>query len=303
MTDPIHICVCADAPVRVGLHVVLGSAARALGEGAQLHVTLVDLGLASGEPDLLRETLRRAGKPFTLDIVSADFAAFKDLHSLRKLYGSSAPYFKLVLPSQIKDASRIIFLDTDVVVCADLSALFCSALRGHVAGCVPEGPITIAPEGPYFQRCGFAPDSLYFNSGVMLIDLDRWQREDISAQCLALIRRDTAEMFSADQTALNVVLRERHQPLPAMWNQLAFPNVRAIRPETAQGLYHLVGRPKPWEPFGEIVNRQGRFFTHHLDHTALAGWRSWRHLGPGAFLRVARLARSYWRAMTRREKP
>lgn len=294
--DLIHLCTCGDAAVRWGLHVALSSALRALAPGVEAHIAIIDLGLGPEEPALLRETLQRTGRAFHLALLPADFTPLGDLEMLRPFYGSWAPYLKLLVPSHLPAWERVIFLDADTVVCTDLLALYRMDLGEKIAGCVDENPISTAFEGAYYRRAGFPEDALFFNSGVMLLDLERWRRAGLSEQCAALVRRDGAELLCADQTVLNVVLRGRYRALPSRFNQLVYPSSRRVEPRSADGIYHLVGQPKPWEPFSEFFNQQSALFRHHLEATALAGWRSWQHLDWQGLQRMARLARSYWKA-------
>ena len=50
------------------------------------------------------------------------------------------------------------------------------------------------------------PDDIMFNSGVMLIDLDKWRRENIESKLLEFIRKKNGKIQQGDQGALNAIL-------------------------------------------------------------------------------------------------
>ncbi len=300
--DLIHLCTCGDAEVRWGLHVALSSALRALAPRVEAHVTVIDLGLATREATLLQETLQRTGRPFHLEIIPASFAPFDEMAQMRRFYGSFAPYLKLLVPAHLPHLDRVLFLDADTVVGIDLWPLYQMATEGNVAACVVENPITTALEGGYYRAAGFPEDAVFFNSGVMLLDLALWRREGLTKQCVELVRRHGAALLCADQTVLNVVLRGRYLALPAQFNRLTYPSSRAIDADATGSVWHLVGQPKPWALLGEFFNQQAPLFKRHLDRTALAGWRSYHHLSWHSLPRLVRLSRSYWKAWKTRDR-
>jgi lipopolysaccharide biosynthesis glycosyltransferase len=60
----------------------------------------------------------------------------------------------------------------------------------------------------------------YFNSGVMLLNLDAWRTLDIAARCVAFIERFDYLQWP-DQDALNVICGQRFLALDARWNAFA----------------------------------------------------------------------------------
>jgi hypothetical protein len=74
-----------------------------------------------------------------------------------------------------------------------------------------------------------------FNSGVLVMDLDRWRAESIGTETLRYVADQAGRIAHSDQTALNAVLRGRWLPLHPRWNLQALHSSRERRAIEAQG--------------------------------------------------------------------
>ena len=59
-----------------------------------------------------------------------------------------------------------------------------------------------------------------FNSGVMLIDLDKWRRENIESKLLEFIRKRNGKIQQGDQGALNAILSKETFCLEPRFNSV-----------------------------------------------------------------------------------
>jgi lipopolysaccharide biosynthesis glycosyltransferase len=182
-------------------------------------------------------------------------------------------YFRCLMGSVLPpSARRAIYIDADAIVLDDLQELWQSDLDGKVLGAASDYflPRCRDAVGPW-QELGLDPEAPYFNSGVMLVDLDRWRTEDVASRVL---RRccDSREHLLAqgkwpqyDQFGLNVVLQGQWHLLSQDWNYLS------ELPEKHPHVVHFCGGGKPGSP------TCGPLFTELFDST-LAGtpWSGWR---------------------------
>jgi lipopolysaccharide biosynthesis glycosyltransferase len=89
-------------------------------------------------------------------------------------HASVATYFRLLLPSLLPaEIDRVLFIDADTVVTADLQELWHQPLQGKALGAVPEHISSCRDHNYTFGD--------YFNAGVMLVDLQRWRQADVLA--------------------------------------------------------------------------------------------------------------------------
>ncbi|MBL8209970.1 MAG: hypothetical protein JNK87_04630 [Bryobacterales bacterium] len=196
-------------------------------------------------------------------------------------------YARLFLNDQFPDrAGRVVVLDSDVLVLADIAELFEADLGEHVLGAAvdPFIPTVSALDGlPASVRKEIPADAPYFNAGVMVVDLARWREKEVSRRALTYIERHYRELRQYDQDALNYVLHEHWRELEAGWNaQPRVTNALGVRcPEQAR-IAHFSGRLKPWLYQGGT--EWDRAYFEVLERTAwkgfqvVGGWKAlaWR---------------------------
>lgn len=207
-------------------------------------------------------------KPMTWDIpYTGNIAHLNDSILLRLQMGD-------VLPS---DVTRVIYLDVDVLVHGDLSILSSWPLNGHVVGAVRD---RFMPGGSP-QLCEVLRNhnghvlERYFNSGVLVIDVDAWRRQDIGAAVRSMLSRLGHQLGFPDQDALNFVLVDKWVELPTAWDYLVgrrcpIPGGEAAsRLVATPGIVHFVGATKPWHKSFP----QGALWQLFAKAAGESGWR------------------------------
>lgn len=123
---------------------------------------------------------------------------------------------RLFAPSYLpKEVTRYIYLDADTIVLRDINALWETKLNGAVCGMVAEPTIYKSTR----QQIGLTDDLPYYNSGMLLVDRDKWESEDISRACAACFASFGRKGLSfPDQDILNTVLKGKIKNLPQKWN-------------------------------------------------------------------------------------
>jgi lipopolysaccharide biosynthesis glycosyltransferase len=128
------------------------------------------------------------------------------------------------------------------------------------------------------QQLSLPPNSLYFNSGVMVINLSKWRRDSISLQLHKYIQENISKLEYHDQDALNAVLCGKWLPISPKWNQqsvmfklncseTSFTSEEYEEALRAPAVIHYTTSSKPWDYMNEHPYRQDYF--DHLQHT---GW-------------------------------
>jgi lipopolysaccharide biosynthesis glycosyltransferase len=154
---------------------------------------------------------------------------------------------------------RILFLDADMLVLDDLSELWATPLETEVLAAVRDAavPDCASPRGVKgWQASGIPAGTPYFNCGLLLIDLERWRRCEVTPRVRRYLESTREPIDFLHQEGLNAVLWDNWKPLGARWNLLASHAGRPygrIAPEAWQnpGLVHFSGRMKPWRaPIG-----------------------------------------------------
>lgn len=108
-------------------------------------------------------------------------------------------YFRFMLPEIINDSS-VLYLDCDIIVRHSLRDLFNIDLTNYACGVVED---QCGDDVRMHNRINMF--SRYFNSGVLLMNLDYWRKYDIAKKLIDYIAASDW-LMCPDQDALNVIL-------------------------------------------------------------------------------------------------
>ena len=276
------IATAIDSCYALPLAVMLRSALASFNNQMSVEVHIVDDGLSLAERDK----------------VEASLPGHVLLHWLRRpreqLEGlpnwgrvGLTTYHKLTLgdwvPSRVE---KVLWLDADVLVLGNLARLWEADLGGHVALAAQD--ILVPHVSSRFgiaahRELGLKPEAKYFNAGVMLIDLARWRRHEVTARAFDYLRRYRERVVFLDQEALNAVLADQWEALDPRWNWNPLidrvPTHKKARDKIIGDpwIIHFTGNLKPWTYLGS--SRHQMLYYQWLDQTAWRGWRpkwSWR---------------------------
>ncbi len=112
--------------------------------------------------------------------------------------------------------NKILYLDCDIVVLNDIQDIFNENLNGKIIGAVPHYITEDSVKSA--KRIGLKNERGYFNSGVLLIDLDLWRKSKTQEECLDFIIKNPEKIKLADQDVLNYVFEDDYQILPWKYN-------------------------------------------------------------------------------------
>ncbi len=182
-------------------------------------------------------------------------------------YRYAFPFF---LPVHIK---RLIYLDVDMINCRDLTELWRTDIGVCVIGAVTDPRIKNfeCEWGGIrnYNALGLSPNNLYFNSGLLLIDVDRWRDNQITERMLETISKNMEFAIYPDQYGLNVVLARHWHELDPLWN--TFASSASVSPYNI----HFVDRKPIYGTYSHNPEYRQRFF-HYLQQTP---WENFQPTG------------------------
>ena len=124
-----------------------------------------------------------------------------------------ACYYRLYLPALVPEKiERLLYLDTDIVIIGDLLELYNTDFKGLPAAIVNYPEAEAKPELNVYN-----PGD-YFNSGVMLMNLSEWKKQNISERSIEFVQQNPAVCKLSDQDGLNAVLVGNYLKLPLKYN-------------------------------------------------------------------------------------
>jgi lipopolysaccharide biosynthesis glycosyltransferase len=298
----------SDNGYAMPLAVTIHSALANLAPDRRMLLYVLDGGMDDSHKERLLESWRDPR-------LSVQFAR-PDLSLVRGLtvsgHISMAAYLRLLMPHVLPGhVRRAIYLDADLIVRRDLGEMWdldqagspCLATQDLAAPC-----FNAATSLPSFARCkdrlaahtpianyrelGLPEDGKYFNSGVLVVDLEMWRRERLADKMLGVLRDHQEHVLWWDQYALNVVLAGRWKEMDPRWNQNAqihvYPNWQQsplereafLRLRDDPWIVHFSSPSKPWHYFCEHPSTKD--FHKYLKRTA---WRDWKPAVPEDYLR------------------
>lgn len=116
-------------------------------------------------------------------------------------------YMPLLLPKEIKS---FLYLDCDTLVVSNLQDLFKVNMKNYIVAGVKDVLPYIYKEykGDY--------EGNYINSGVLLINNDKWNKENITSRILKYCEEHADDDYP-DQDAINIVLKDKILILPPQY--------------------------------------------------------------------------------------
>jgi lipopolysaccharide biosynthesis glycosyltransferase len=159
---------------------------------------------------------------------------------------SAANYFRLLAPRLLPThLNKVLYLDSDVIVRRPIGDLWKTNLSNYALAAVEDS--FWCPELNYVQM---PANTKYFNSGVMLINLEYWRKHRVGERAIEFALENPDKVDYYDQDALNATLINRWVNVSATWNDhalsaLPWPALRN-RDVEDPAVVHFVGGDKPW---------------------------------------------------------
>jgi lipopolysaccharide biosynthesis glycosyltransferase len=179
---------------------------------------------------------------------------------------SKAAYVRFEIPVLLKDIKRVIYLDADLIVNDSLEELWNFDISDYMVAAV---------ENPFFTRhdsLWMDKDAKYFNSGVMLLNLDVIRSKRLMEKSLEHKKRPDNQDVFHDQDALNAIINGKWKMLPLKFNLQTIylrkaRELHQIKDEILSAykkptIIHYSSGAKPWE-FADPHPLRGVFLTYY----------------------------------------
>ena len=188
-------------------------------------------------------------------------------------------YYRLLAPQLLpRQLHRVLYLDPDVLILKSLLPLWQMDLEGKLfAAASHKGKAELA-SGLNQARLG--TEGQYFNSGVLLEDLDEGRRQIRHQEIFRYAREHKKELLLPDQDILNALYGDKTLPLDdTLWNYDARNfstyllwsggacTLDWVMQNTA--VLHFCGRSKPWQ--AGYFRRLGVLYKHYIQLTRRTG--------------------------------
>ena len=183
-----------------------------------------------------------------------------------KYYGSNAIYYRVFIP-ELLPYDKVVYLDADVVLNADVAELYHADLGSNLVGGILCSIVNLPQHVNYAKRfLGLGTNDkqpCYFNSGVLVMNCAQMRQENFIEQFF-----DVASSFKLevcpDQDYYNLLCYGRTVLLPLVWNKMPIPGSKQKLAEIKLVHFNVYG--KPWRQTNVVYEE---LFWTHAKHTAM----------------------------------
>ncbi len=242
MRNYIHIVLSADDNYAKYLAVTLVSVLCNRADEDELYFHILDGGIAPESKCTIEAMVVKQGACIEFLPINQSLFSSKVLNITEKDHVTQAAYYRLLIPSLIKE-ERCIYMDCDIVCRASLAPIWKTDLGSSIVAAVKD-----IDENKQAARLNL---KRYFNSGVLLMDLEAMRSEKIQDQFFHFITEQYERIVLHDQDVLNCVLHGRIHELDMTWNcqvcksrSCKVLGFHALS-QTAN-ILHYIGHRKPW---------------------------------------------------------
>lgn len=182
-------------------------------------------------------------KNFEISYIRPDSELFNDL-PITIQHITIETYYRYILPDIIK-SDRILYLDVDILVLADVAPLYNADIENSYIAAVHEVDNEIRfPR--YTQSLGIDDSKDYVNAGVLLMNLKKMRDDNIVPQLFANTRKYSRTIKFQDQDIINITFHKSITHIDYKYNYTDQARMDHLVGESEAVIVHYNGPVKPW---------------------------------------------------------
>ena len=211
--EEIPVVTAADENYAPYLSVMISTLLDRTSRKTPIRFIIIDDDLSVQSKEKLIQTAHKHSDSAVIQFVKVDEEIYEDF--LVSDHITTTAYFRISMPKILakKNYRKILYIDSDTLILDDIQKLYQQDLAGKTIGAIIDPGQTEA-----LERLGVESDDYYFNSGVMVIDVERWNQQQITEKTIDYLKNNGDKIIYHDQDALNAVLYEQWHPFHPRWN-------------------------------------------------------------------------------------
>lgn len=215
-----YVCYVADKNVESSLWISIYSLIKHVKSENEYTIFIIDAGVTPHFIDRLLNTYSTAPH-IEIQFIEADHNLIHDIPPPRNV--GRAVYHKLIIPDFIPSrVNKLVYLDTDTLVLTDIRSLYRHNVGNNVLLGVQEYPAPLISQTKSITGLvdiiDFPDERHYYNTGVLVINLDRWKETDVTRRSIRLLLDHYDRLTVDDQDALNGTIIDEWGTLAPSWN-------------------------------------------------------------------------------------
>ena len=160
-------------------------------------------------------------------------------------YYSSTIYYRIFIGTLFPEYHKAVYIDSDVILLDDIANLYNTDLEGNIIGAIPDGVVHDSKKlQDYVEVNDGVENKKYFNSGVLVIDLDKFRKTRVDERFVRILTKYNCDTIAPDQDYLNILCKDKVKYLPLSWDKM--PDYCEHLDEKDIHLIHYNMFRKPW---------------------------------------------------------
>ena len=212
MEKMIHICMISDDNYVMPTSVAIQSMIDSKPKDVSYTIHIIASALSAETEEQFRKF---SSDTLLIDIIRENaekrFSGYHDFDPNSICAASISALLKFVIADLLPNLERVLYLDGDLIVKTNLEEIYYTDIRDYYAAAVVDsGSI-------YFKHEYVKKVKNYFNSGVMLLNLNKI-REDNMVAVLLKTKKELKDTSLMDQNVFNLVFDGKVKLLPVIYN-------------------------------------------------------------------------------------
>ena len=201
--------------------------------------------------------------------LSQNIARIKErLSAILRDYYSVSIFYRIFIATLYPEYHKAIYLDCDIVLVDDISKMYEIDIKDNILGAATDDVVYTSDVFTKYAEDGVGIyNHQYFNSGVLLMNLDAYRENKIQEKFVYLLVKYNFDTICPDQDYLNVLCKDKIFWLDKGWDRMPVGEF-----DGELHLIHYNNFKKPWyyddvrysEYFWEYARKAEDFFDEIL---------------------------------------
>lgn len=213
------------------------------------------------------ETLK-AKYPMKFNFIKLEDTLMEKFSVGEGTYLDKIVFGRLYIPNLLKNEKKALYMDIDMIVNQPLENLYDIDLGEYSIGAVPDG---IWDQDQSRERLGMEEKQIYFNAGIMLMDLEKLRKNKIFHRGIEYCLKPDRELKLNEQDALNILFENNYFKLPLKWNYTHGHSEEQNLKLREIGVIHYTGAIKPWD-----CRTLSPFKKNYWKYLKMTPWKEWK---------------------------
>lgn len=245
--DFIHICMGLHDPhgtYSVNVLIVMYSVIHKTSSRVKFHI-FIDDSVSEANKEKMRKLTN--GTQHEIEFCMVDMEKYNIEGDFIQEYTVGA-LMRLLIPDVLPDLTKTIYMDADLLINKDVAELWNIDITDVALAAVSDSGATERNTGEMIIREGYVRAEDYFNSGLLLLNLDKIREMGVLVEMAMEYLDSHRHSMWPDQDALNYIYRDSKILIDECWNILV-PIEREKNQWMREGIYHFAGKHYLWTDF------------------------------------------------------